>query len=1017
MKYNLFNKNLIIEKASDIEISPEKQDILDSYIKKVKNEEFVDEVPNYPFFYEYILRNLLGYNIEEIPFEKPTGETRKRVEFALKDIEENRCHMVIELKGQGTDLDKKQSGTNITPVEQALEYAFHEKSKWFVVSDYNEIRIYNIAEGNKYLSFNITDLENEDIFKQFLLIFSKRSHEDNMLNQLLAETVTIETEFENEFYKLYHETRLMLIKELKSENGLENKEAIGIAQKILNRFMFIFFAEDRGLLPSQISVNTISSPIKSSGLRGNNIWESINTLFLEINDGENYEYNGIFGYNGGLFEENLNDIKIRDKIKDLDFFKDEMQEWELDIDNEAIDNLLKPYGQIVNPIFRNLIIISTFDFSKRVDVDILGHIFENSIEDIEKLKKGEDDSRKQDGIYYTPEVITDFICRNTIIPYLSKSGEADTIIKLIEEYSNDGDIDDLYDKLLQIKIIDPACGSGAFLNKSADILLEIHKAIHEFKRERDKVVIETKGGKGKDKIKRKASHYRLDSFSGIVKEKKKILKYNLFGVDLNEESVEITKLSLFLSIFKKDKEESGKLEPIKLPKIDDNIKCGNSLINDTTIVKEKAFDWKKNFKEICDVGFDVVVGNPPYLHHQDIRSNEKEFISKNFDYAKGQFNLYQVMMEKGFNILREKGNFGFIIPSLFLKEPQSEYHRIDILENMNILKISEYGDGVFENVKMPTCVLIIRKDNKKSEFIFREIGQDRVSMSNINPDLVLKMPNTPFDVNLEKLSHIPSFCENLGKYFKVTRGLEFGKKKLKREKSSFEDVNILSGDEIRPFNYRKPKYIDKETYETYKKDSEIFSPPKIMIKETGKLFFASFDEVGILNLRTVYNIKNKNGDIDIKFLLALFNSSLYNFMYKTFFIPSTDIFPKIRIGQTKKFPIYPANAKEQEPIIQYIEEIVKLDKEIKDKMADFKLLIKLRCDIDLIYDHDLFNLGEDDFLIKIRDLGAVIPTKKIPKVKEYFKDCKDYILPRVNKFERHTNEMDELINEMYNIDF
>ncbi|MDP1552806.1 MAG: type I restriction enzyme HsdR N-terminal domain-containing protein, partial [Methanobacteriaceae archaeon] len=482
MKYDLFNKSLVKEFAINIRLSSEEKEkklvILKEYIKRVRNKEFKDEVRNYKFFLMWILPKLLDYDIDDIEFENPIKGTRKRVEFALKDDDGN-IFTIIEVKGQGTDLDKKQTGSEKTPVEQAVDYAFHEEVKWFIVTDYNEYRLYNIGKGDEYFSLNISELEDEELFKEFLLLFSKKSYQNGVVNDLLTKSIFKEIEFENEFYKFYHETRLMLIQELKTQNSLENKDAINIAQKILNRFMFIFFAEDRGLLPSRISAKTISSPINSSVLRGNSIWNSINKLFLEINDNEDCEITGIFPYNGGLFRDDLKDVKIRDKVESMDYLYDEKQECQINklgVNIGDIERLLEPYGEVVNPIFKNLIAISTLDFSSELDVDILGHIFENSIEDIEKLKEGTDTRRNDDAIFYTKEYITDYICRNTIISYLSKSGDANTVSKLINEYSNVNEIEDLYNKLYKIKILDPSCGSGAFLNKSADILMEIHKA-------------------------------------------------------------------------------------------------------------------------------------------------------------------------------------------------------------------------------------------------------------------------------------------------------------------------------------------------------------------------------------------------------------------------------------------------------------------------------------------------------------------------------------------------------------
>ncbi len=116
------------------------------------------------------------------------------------------------------------------------------------------------------------------------------------------------------------------------------------------------------------------------------------------------------------------------------FFKETWQKWDFEKDLESVEELIGPHGAKINPIYKNLLVISSFDFSSELDVNILGHVFENSIGDIEELKADDRGRRKKDGVFYTPEYITDYICRNTIIPYLSLSGEANTVEELVKEY-------------------------------------------------------------------------------------------------------------------------------------------------------------------------------------------------------------------------------------------------------------------------------------------------------------------------------------------------------------------------------------------------------------------------------------------------------------------------------------------------------------------------------------------------------------------------------------------------------
>ena len=236
--------------------------------------------------------------------------------------------MVIELKGQGIDLDKRQSGRsdNKNPVEQAFGYAINTGDvDWIMVSNYEEFRLYNYYEKTKFISFNVDELLDKKKFAYFMLSFSRESHiESDYITKVREDTLVVDRKLASEFYKLYNETRLMLIKELESESQMERLDAIHYAQLILNRYMFICFAEDTGLLPSQISVDTISTPILKGNIRHRSIWQRLNELCLDINEGN--EFKKINEYNGGLFSEDLDFIKIRDIVEDQTIFKNVYQD-------------------------------------------------------------------------------------------------------------------------------------------------------------------------------------------------------------------------------------------------------------------------------------------------------------------------------------------------------------------------------------------------------------------------------------------------------------------------------------------------------------------------------------------------------------------------------------------------------------------------------------------------------------------------------------------------------------------
>ena len=269
--------------------------------------------------------------------------------------------------------------------------------------------------------------------------------------------------------------------------------------------------------------------------------------------------------------------------------------------------------------------LAAYDFESQVDVYILGHIFENSLNEIEsvnaEIEGGNFDKqaskRKKDGVFYTPKYITKYIVENTIGKLCDekkleldfkeeeyfkgrKNRNKSTIEKLVQ-------ILDVYrDWLLQLTICDPACGSGAFLNQALDFLIKEHNYIDELK---TKIL-----GGG-------------IQFPDI---ENTILENNIFGVDLNDESVEIAKLSLWLRNAQPRR---------KLNSLNNNIKCGNSLINSKAVTGDKAFNWQEQFPKVFEKGgFDVIIGNPPYVVLSSFANKEFDYLQNTYKTAYGRLN-------------------------------------------------------------------------------------------------------------------------------------------------------------------------------------------------------------------------------------------------------------------------------------------------------------------------------------------------------------------------------------------
>lgn len=530
------------------------------------------------------------------------------------------------------DKDQKRKGSTYkSPVDQAFSYTNKlDKCQWVIVSNFMEIRLYKVGRSKEYYEvFLLDELDNIEEFKKFYYLLNK----DNLISKtgesvtlkLSEKTIKKEENISVEFYNLYKNIRINLFEHLKEHNSeIEFELLLEKAQKFLDRIIFIAFCEDKGLLPNDLLHEAIQRGKESFSPSKTAVWDQIRGVFRSVDQG-NPKYN-INAYNGGLFEYDA-----------------------------ELDGLF-----IGNDFFDAIYDISDYDFDSDLDVNILGHIFEQSISDIEKLKSDiQDDEfdkneskRKKDGIYYTPKYITSYIVENAVGGYLEERKEELGYYKLpdIEEAGSAGwktrytdqhlEFYEKYEeKLKSIKVLDPACGSGAFLNQAFDYLLEEHKWLNK---QRDLL----KGGQ--------SSIFALDAVQ------RDILKNNIFGVDLNEESVEITKLSLWLKTANKQK---------PLTNLDDNIKCGNSIIDDPEVAGDKAFKWEEEFEAIMAAGgFDVVVGNPPYVfaRNQSFTDEQKRYYYDNYQLNTYQLNTFVIFMEKGFNLLNELGWFGYIIPNNWL---------------------------------------------------------------------------------------------------------------------------------------------------------------------------------------------------------------------------------------------------------------------------------------------------------------------------------------------------------------
>jgi type I restriction-modification system DNA methylase subunit/REP element-mobilizing transposase RayT len=454
---------------------------------------------------------------------------------------------VIELKGTSiTDLGKVEA--------QAFGYKNNQPDCVYVItSNFEKLRFY-VDNAIEFEEFNLFSLTKND-FGMLYVCLSYDAILKGIPKAIKTESLSQEDTITKKLYQDYSLFKRELHQNLVKQNPqYDSLTLFKESQKLLDRFLFLFFAEDRQLLPPN-SVRLILNDWRDLQERDEAIplYNRFKKYFGYLNTGFKGKRYDVFAYNGGLF-----------KPDDI-------------LDSVTIDDEL---------LFKHTMTLSEYDFVSEVDVNILGHIFENSLNELDEIKariEGHDvdktkTRRKKEGIFYTPKYITKYIVENTIGKLCT---EKKAELQLNEEdYTSDRKRNvktkqSLADKLktyrtwlLQLTICDPACGSGAFLNQALDFLITEHRHIDELQA-------------------------RLFGDSFILSDiEKSILENNLFGVDLNEESVEIAKLSLWLRTAQPNR---------KLNDLNKNIKCGNSLIDDPAIAGDKAFNWQIEFPKVFSV--------------------------------------------------------------------------------------------------------------------------------------------------------------------------------------------------------------------------------------------------------------------------------------------------------------------------------------------------------------------------------------------------------------------------------
>ena len=587
----------------------------------------------------------------------------------------------LETKKPSVDIKGQTS-----PAYQLRRYAWSAKLPLSILTDFEEIAIYDCRLRPKlsdkpsigrirFYTYN----QYLDSFEEIYNLLSKdavlKGSFDKFAGSERQKRGT--TEVDSEFLREIESWREVLAKDIAMKNQkLSIRDLNYAVQLTIDRIIFLRMCEDRGIEKYGQIQNL---------LNGTNTYRRLREIFYHADD----------KYNSGLF----------------DFRTDKLTP-EIKVDDKPLKDIFKTLYYPESP----------YEFSV-LGADILGHVYEQFLGKVIRLTEGhrakveeKPEVRKAGGVYYTPTYIVDYIVKNTVG-------------KLCERKTPK--------QISSLCILDPACGSGSFLLGAYQYLLDYHLDWYLTHHSKKGNVAQGFSPAPKEMYRGRGGQWYL-----TIQEKKRILLNNIYGVDIDTQAVEVTKLSLLLKVMEGENQDTLErqmrlFKERALPDLGSNIKCGNSLIgldfyqgkqmdllDSEETYRINPFDWEKEFLEVMkDGGFDVVIGNPPYIRIQTMKEwapSEVEIYKKHYASAsKGNYDIYVVFVERGLSLLNKSGRLGFILPHKFFNAQYGQPLRGLLSKGKHLADVVHFGDKqVFAGPTNYTFLLFLDKTGiKKCHFI------------------------------------------------------------------------------------------------------------------------------------------------------------------------------------------------------------------------------------------------------------------------------------------------------------
>jgi len=815
--------------------------------------------------------------------------SKKRVDYGF------RINGIPKFFLEAKSLKEDNIHNNPNYVTQAIDYAWMKSCSWAILTNFETIAVYNADwkesnhGNNLFFVLHPNDFLNDSRFAYL----SKIAFENEELDKIASKYG--KKQLKNPINK-----QLLLdmihFREILSKDIVRNNQDMHLAQedidesvqRILDRLIFIRNAEDREHEENKLLSNLRQWTAKGKEELVREIW-------------------GVYKYYDSVYNSKLFGDKephLADKLI---------------ISNEVLQEVIEGLNQSKDNYYR-------YDFSI-IESDTLGNIYEqylgNILKSTPKRAKLEQSKahRKEQGIYYTPSYIVDYIVRNTVGEYI-KTHTSEEIRK--------------------VRILDPACGSGSFLMRA-------YKELENYW---------TKELKLKEGDLRQTK-WDIENFEQFYSIKTEILKNNIFGVDLDPKAVEIAQLNLLLQISEKGE---------KLPLLQNNIKVGNSLIDDPS-VSDKAFKWGEEFPEIMkEGGFDIIIGNPPYVDIKQLEPKLVKYFFRQYSTIENRMNLYSTFIEKAFYLLKQDGYFSFIIPNSILYNESYRKIRKLLINETTITNIVRLPDNVFSGVKIETIILVYKKTQKRQKsntcevYIYpRNAKIESIQKENcpdiLNIDqatwgsdeykfLISKDPASNIIINkieensIISLGDICDFSLGLTPYDKY-KGHTDQQIKDRVFHSTYEKDKtfkpLLSGEDIVRYGifWNKKEYISYGSWLGAPREKKFFTNPHIVVRQiisgVPPRIYAGYTEEELYNTQIGFNLISKDEmKFRIKYILAILNSKLMSYYHKEKYLdPTKTLFQKILIANAKKFPIKIIPLSLQDDLVTLVDKLIFLRKEIK----------------------------------------------------------------------------------------